>query len=64
MTLKDRVARLEAQAVENEPPKPGLVYLSAFESEDEARVRFERERGYPFPSNGTVVRIDTIDSSK
>ena len=62
-TLLARIDELERKVEALKPPTPALICYGLGETDDEAKARFERERGYPFPACGLVLRFTIEDCS-
>jgi len=62
-SLEARLDALEKKVEALKLPEPGLVVFGAAESDDEAKARFELERGYPFPPGGKIIRFEIVDCS-
>lgn len=60
-TLEARLADLEQKAEALKGVAPALVCIGSSETDEEARARFERERGRTFPACGLVIRLVVKD---
>lgn len=61
--IETRIEALEERMNYSDPP-PAIVYIEGFETLEEAKEKFKKQRGYDFPENGPVVKIVSYDGRK
>ncbi len=65
MSLKNRIERLEAQAVENEPIVPALIFWRHLETLEQAKEQYKQRHGFDFPDNdGHIIEMVACDMSE
>jgi hypothetical protein len=64
MSLKDRVARLEQAALEDEPIVPVLIFWKHEETLQQAKERYKQQHGFPLPDGAKIIEMIACDMSE
>lgn len=64
MSLKDRVARLEQAALEDESIVPALIFWRHLETLEQAKEQYRQRHGFDFPGNGQIIEMVACDMSE